>query len=383
MTKQNIVILIGQSHYHGLGLARCFGEKGIFPIGIVIGEHSNLFLESSKYWSVIHRVKTNTEAIELLISEYSNIDPKPVVIPWSDGALMELDNNYNTLKDFFLLSSIKNTQGEITRWMNKERQCEFATILNLPISPAMVVSFPIVTDEIERLQSSFKLPLFLKPVNSCEGSKGDMRIIESWKELKEYCSKLENSGFKHFLVQEYLRINTEIDLMGYCSAKGSSFTISEKLRIWPINGGAACFARTINSDWIMAVANKIVDAIVKFGYEGPFDIDLFQVGDDLYFNEVNWRSSANVYGAKSSGNNYPYLWYLYITGQELIESVKSKNIYYMNEMWDFNYVRNKKLAFFSWLKDYRKSDAYAFKDKNDIKPFFVRLLGGLLRKIGL
>ena len=381
----NKVILIGASHYHGLNLVRCFGEKGIKPYGIIVGEHTVKYVEASRYWENIFSVETDEEAVRLLVDKFGHEKLKPVVIPWSDGATSELDRNFNMLKDRFYLASIKGIEGEIGQWMNKDNQLDFAKQLGLPMSPTKIISIPLVPDEVANLKDSLSLPLFLKPVTSCEGTKKDMRKIHSWEELKEYSLELGNRGFKRILVQEYMNIDMEYDFMGFCSREDISYTVAEKLRSWPTNGGAASFAKVIEVKEKAEFFDSIIAGLKDFGYAGPFDMDIFKVGNKMYFNEVNWRSSANVYAALKNGNNYPYRWYLSVTRQnlnkELPEDSSTSDFYFMNEIWDVRHVLAKEVSLGKWIGDLKKSKAFAFWNSKDTRPFFVQIAGSLKNRL--
>ena len=375
--ERNKVVLIGSSHYHGLNLVRCFGEKGIRPYGIIVGKHAIKFVEASKYWERVFSVNNDEEAIKLLTDKFGHEKLKPVVIPWSDGAALELDRNYNKLKENFYLSSINNIEGEIGKWMNKDNQMEFAKKLGLPMSPTKILLIPLVSAEVEIAKKSLSLPLFLKPVASYECTKKDMRKINSWEELENYAIELKRKGFKRILVQEYMDIDKEYDFMGFCNKEDTAYTVAEKLRSWPANGGAASFARVIDVKEKAFFFDDVIAKLKDFGYYGPFDMDIFLVDNKIYFNEINWRSSANVYAALKSGNNYPYSWFLAVTqlNKELSKKCITKEFYFMNEIWDVRHVLTGYITLGQWIGDLKKSLAFAFWNSKDLKPFFVQFIG--------
>ncbi len=382
--RTNKVVLIGESHYHGLNLLRSFGEAGIKPFGILIGDDPDRFMEASSCWTAVYHAEDNVSAVELLLNEFAGETEKPVVIPWSDGALAALDERLDQLKDHFILSSINGTEGEIGRWMDKKKQAVLGKELGLLVCPTDIVTVPPTEDELQNIAERHSFPVFLKPVDSREGTKKDMRKLNSIEEISDYCVELEQKGFKRILVQDYLNITVELDCMGCCCSEGrSSFTIAEKCRIWPPDGGAACFGRIVPDKSREAVFDSVVKKLSDFGYSGPFDIDFFQVGDKLYFNEINWRSSANVYAAVMVGNNYPYRWYLAATGQpvEIYNGYTGKERFFMNEFWDFHHVLRGRITLMQWLHDKARTDAFAFWNKKDNKPFWARLWGMLAKRL--
>ena len=379
----NKVILIGESHYHGLNLARSFGVEGIKPYGIVVGGKAAGFLEASKYWEKIYPAEDDEAAIHLALELFGHEPEKPLLMPWSDGALFAIDQHLREMRECFLVSSIGDIEGEIGRWMNKKRQAELGQRFGLAVSPTEEVSIPLQDGDIELIKERFSFPLFLKPVDSREGSKNDMRKVSSVEELRECGKELEQKGFPRVLVQEFLNIDVEYDFMGYCHRENCSYSVAVKNRTWPMNGGAACFGKVVAPGKMKSQFDQIVSHLSELGYAGPFDMDLFLVGERLFFNEINWRSSANVYAAVNSGNNYPCLWYRSITGGGHVsaEAYEGSDLYFMNEFWDVHHVLARKVSLAKWLRDVKKTETFAFYNREDRDPFRVRLKSAVKAKI--
>ena len=371
----NKVVLIGESHYHGLGLARSYGIKGIKPYGIVVGSNTPGSIEASRYWKKVYHVADNDMALDLAIRLFGSEAEKPVLLPWSDGALFAVDRRMEELSRYFILSSIRGTAGEIGRQMNKKRQAELAQRFGLTVSPTEEIALPLQEADIERINETMTYPLFLKPVDSREGSKKDMRKISSSEEFLAYSRELQQKGYFRVLVQEYLDIDVEFDLMGFCNGHHYSYTVARKKRTWPISGGAACYGQVISPGEYKAQYENIIRQLASLGYAGPFDLDLFKVGDRLYFNEINWRSSANVFAAVKSGNNYPYEWYRSVTEDSYAPSEDNgpKEIYFMNEFRDYHHVLAKKISVREWMRDVKRTDSFAFSDRSDRRPFQVQI----------
>ena len=389
---KNKVILLGQSHYHGLNLARSFAAQGIKPYGIIIGQHSNRFLEASRSWRKIYHAQSDEEAMKLLEEKFGASKARPVVIPWSDSILALLDRNLDSLSDRFILASVGGKAGGISRLMDKKEQAAWAQELGLHTGPVCILSIPLQEEELGQVEEGFRYPLFLKPVSSCEGTKEDMRRIESVQELRDYCAVLERKGFCRILVQEFMEITTEYDLMGYCSPEGFSYSVAEKLRVWPSGGGAASYGRIIDCRADREYFEDIIRKVAGSGYCGPFDMDLFRVGEEFYFNEINWRSSANVFAADMSGDHYPFWWYLYVTGAGPEGRIPAQWHYtgpyrwFMNEFRDFRHVVHRELSAKAWMEDVKRAEAFAFWNKDDPGPFRANLsdmlLGRLRRRKG-
>ena len=382
--KTGKVILIGKVHYHGLGLARCFGEKGIKPYGIIVGECSDDWMQSSRYWEKLIYVDTDEEALDYLLENFGDSKVPDTVIAWSDASVSCLDLNIDRLKGKFIYASIQNTSGQINAWMQKDKQVELAHILGLPSAQTAILNIPLQKEEYKNLLKKLKFPYILKPVASYEGKKTDIRRIDDSRQLKAYISVLQEKGYHRVLVQEFLEIETEYDFMGYVNNASSAYAVIKKERNWPAVGGSTCFGKIIAASQYEGVFEQIVKKLSDFGYSGMFDMDLFLVNGQMYFNEINWRSSANVFAALACGINYPYEWYLSRTDherEEIIHEYKGEDLYLMNEIWDFRLVQGKYLTFLKWISDVRKTKAFAFYNKNDKKPFIKRIASPVEKKI--
>lgn len=108
----NKIILIGGNHHNGLGLVRSFGVNGIKPLGIIIGNNKkNSFVTKSRYWEKTWVFSSEKEAISFLLGNFKQEIEKPVIIPWSDSAAAEIDNNLDALMPFFIVPSLGGIQG--------------------------------------------------------------------------------------------------------------------------------------------------------------------------------------------------------------------------------------------------------------------------------
>ena len=102
----NKVIIIGGDHYNALGLARVFGVNGVKPYGLLISYSKHKrdnFCYASKYWEQTWFAHDETEALQILMKEFSGEPEKPVLVPSSDGAAIAIDERGAELDQYFLL----------------------------------------------------------------------------------------------------------------------------------------------------------------------------------------------------------------------------------------------------------------------------------------
>ena len=378
--SKNPVILVGGNHYNGLALVRAFARYQIEAYGIIIGEDAaDGFLKDSGCWTRTWFIKEDEELIPCLKRIVPGFSKKPVVIAWSDGAAAEIDRHLDELKEICILPSIDMEQGRLFSAMDKESQIGFAGSCDLKTARSFAVELPAAD-----LPSDIPFPCIGKPIVSCEGDKKDIRKLESEEELKEYLDFLSEKGYERILLQEYLNIETEYDIQGYCHEDKSAFLVTQKVRVWPRVGGPTSYSFTIDEPQLNRIAEKIVGRLQEIRYSGLFDVDVFYAGGQFYFNEINWRSSALGYIAARAGLYYPVLWYCSVTGT-VIEALQREQVVYglysMNEFKDIFHVFSGDLSLPEWTRQYRQCKGFAYKSAQDPKPARKKMSGAFLRKI--
>lgn len=365
----NKVILLGGNHHNGLGLVRSFGRHGIKPYGIIIGNGSeDSFVAKSKFWKKTWSVKTEEDALRIILDSFANETPRPVIIPWSDGAAKIVDTNYDRLSKHFIVPSINNLQGEIFRLMNKEEQILFASSNSLRMLPSKIYK------TCEEKNPMIKFPVILKPVTSVEGKKSDMSICFDIDNFRKSINELKAKGFERILVQKYLDTKTEYLLTGSISDRRYSFSLARNIRQWPPNFGTFSFSETETEDYMKNFCCDVLDRIAKAGYRGPIDIEIFKDGnDELYINEFNWRSSGRNFISKHTHVESAYMYYCDIVGIDYRDKLFNDiSMCIMNEITDIKHVFRKELSFWRWLLDLKKTRSFAVWDLRDPRPAFKR-----------
>lgn len=372
------IILVGGDHYNGLSLARLFGKEGLNPYGIIVRSKSGGgFLRTSKYWKTTWSVKSDEEIIDVLIKHFSCKDPKPVVLPWSDGAAAVIDSNLDLLLDSFVVPSINRTQSRINQLMDKGAQVEFAAECGLDVA----ASTEIKLDSSETGLNRIPFPCIGKPIVSIEGEKGDIRKCETAEELKEYLLYLKEKRYERIFLQEYVSIDTEYDVEGFVSGDYSSFFVEQKVRTWPTIGGPTTYAFSVDDADVNAAVEVIIRQLKTMKYSGLFDVELFRVGDRLLFNEINWRNSAVCFAAIESGVKYPLYWYEAEAGiMPALANPGSYGRYAMCELLDVHNV-GAKVRMTEWLGQLLHCDAYAYYDSSDPLPLTWKIGSGIIRKL--
>ena len=372
----NKVIIIGGDGYHNsLNLARVFGINGVAPYGILVKAGNTKWSNPcslSKYWAKVWLVDNEKEAITFCLQQFKDENEKPVIVPSSDGAELEIDDNLDLLKPYFILPSMKGCQGEISHLMNKYDQIKWAKELGLKIANAEILSL----EDSLPVKTNLNFPLILKPVLSAEGKKQDIRKCDNQEELQKELDLLRFKGYNRILAQEYVNKDYEIELFGAILEKSENnpYLLSKHYREWPSVGGTVCYHEFITDITLRNQAEEILDKIKKTGYVGNIDIELFMVNGQLMLNEVNFRNSGDLYACFTNKVYYPFYSYLDMIGRNPLSYNfgYTNNSTAMDELLDTRHLIYGNLSLKEWFKDWKRCSDFSLYFKGDNKPTFAR-----------
>ena len=370
--KENLnkVIIIGTDHHNVLGTVRSFGVNKIKPYGIIVkNDDSPLWVTKSRYWNKTWVIDSDEKISEILIHYFSEEEHKPVIICCSDGAMSHIDDNLNQLSQYFILPSFNNEQGAITRLMNKEIQSEFLQRNGIKTLESKIIDLSDNLDDY-----SFEYPIILKPVVSIEGDKKDITVCYNQKELIQALYDFESFGYKRILVQPFVTAVVEYQLTGSISKTNISFTVCQNLRQWPVKTGSGSFSRSINSGEVLSFSENTLRKLQMLGFIGPIDIELFEISNEYYVNEINWRSSGRVYVNLANKTYSTFFYYLdSIDPYNVLSSSNDKQFYAINEGTDIrNVFISKTVPFYKWIIQMFMSKSYSLWYCFDLKPAFAR-----------
>ncbi|MGI6423717.1 MAG: ATP-grasp domain-containing protein [Tepidanaerobacteraceae bacterium] len=370
---RNKVIVIGTDHYNTLGVVRSLGEKGI-PIYLILIAQKEAFVNKSKYVTQRWLVDSSEKGIlDILIRNFNNEKYKPIIIPTSDFAVKIIDDNLDMLKAKYITPNIKNTQGKITKLMNKKTMNEIAIKSGLTVPK----TWEIFLNNQYRFPDELTFPCIVKPVCSVEGKKEDIVVCKNQLALKNNLFKLKNS-YNRVLIQEYVDGEDAImvNIAGYIAINRHIIlpAIIEKVREYPLNTGSTSYAKAVKSSVYVKNVNKIYGFLSNLGYSGLFDIDFKFAKNKLYFIEINFRNGASGYALTKAGVNLPYLWYLEASGLNIdkFKNEIDKDFYFMMEFMDIRHVLNGDVKVITWLKDLIRTRSFLFINLKDMKPLLFK-----------
>lgn len=361
----NKAIVIGGDHHNTLGVIRGLGKRGIKPDLVLIVPAAMTFVDASKYIAQKWKINTDDEIADFLISKYKGEKEKPVVICCSDTSSGVIDENSDRLRPYFFLPGAEE-QGRISELMNKKVMADLAIEVGLNIPQTSYLS------GAEQDLSSIKLPCIIKPIVSRKGSKTEISICRTLKELEEY-SKTHN--LCNDQIQQYIDKDFEYQLIGCSTSKEVIIPgLSKILR--PCKGSNTSFLHYTPLEDGFCEIEKCKEFVKRTGYHGLFSIEFLRDKDGQdYFMEINFRNDGNAICVTASGISLPYIWYLDCTGKDYSEEANKKisPVYVMPDMAELRLLRSGEINILQYLSDLMKTDHFMEFDKCDMRPFWKML----------
>lgn len=351
------IIIIGGDHHNTLGIIRSIGETGR-KVSVLIHGVKHSYISSSKYIESICCVKNN-EIISCLLNKYRELDRKPILICTSDIAVSEIDKNYNTLKDYFSCPNVSQRQGELNKYLYKNKVIE------------EISHYGVICPQSKLIQekSIIGFPCLLKPNNSINGTKFDIHVCTNQIELDR---RLEDKI--DYLIQPYLIKNYEICINGLAVKGGTKVIwggVIKKIRE-SLGGTTYAFLES-GGDYLDIPLQGIELFIEHLKYEGMFSVEFIkEKNGKLYFLEMNFRSDATMYAVTKSGINLPSILCNYYDNIPInFEQKQYFPITFAAEMIDFEVVIKNKYNLWHWFLEMKNVDCLFFYNKYDKRPFFA------------
>ena len=153
------IVLVSKDHYNPVGIVRSLGEAGIRPIVVVVKTNPQL-VTKSKYVKKKHIVNNIEEGINLVIKKYTNPNKneKNLILTGDDVTVMNLDANYDRLKDNFYFYNACQT-GRIREYMNKDKLNALAIECGFNVAKTWKVN-------VGDIPADIKFPIMTKAINS-------------------------------------------------------------------------------------------------------------------------------------------------------------------------------------------------------------------------
>ena len=373
--KNQTFLIFGTEHGNPLGLARTLGENGIAPIGIILKAQVPI-VSKCRYWRTCHVVDTVEEGLELLLHKYSDKDRKSFLFSTADEITQVLDAHYDELSPYYYFNSAGQA-GRLSEYMGKANIIRLAQKHGLETADYWEVDRGVIPEGIQ-------YPVITKAVDSfVENWKDCMIICRSEAELK---AAYETLSCPRVLVQRYVDKKNEMTLEGLsvCQGKRSAVAVTISFLYLPKDSYGRYM--TVKPSENKALEEKIFSMLKEIGYEGLFEAE-FLVGqnDELYFLEINFRSSLWNYSATVAGVPLPLVWAQAMLEPEKLDflcQAKAQPFTAMDELNDFrDRVMTHRISFGQWFLDFRGCRCWYYLGKKDPMPMVSMFTGSVSRKL--
>ena len=385
-SSKPLVIVLSRNYSTGLGVIRSLGSAGytVDLIASVKKNGSSVIASCSKYVrksvEVLSR-KIQGDSGEGIIRElmkYAGSGERIVLFPADDYTASIVADNYDALSKHFLIPA---TVGErpipLHKAMDKSRQSELARECGISTISEWVIDLRgdiIIPDDII-------YPCFVKPAQSINGSKSEMRVCSDRGELSEHLGAMKLFfSDREIIVQEYLDIDMEYDLSGLCLDEKIIIPgVIEKTRISKHEQGVTMSGVMLDAEILGDSRQKLENMLRSLHYFGMFDMELFVCGDMLYFNEINLRSGGPNYAYYLCGVNLPDILVKELIGEGHSEAEERLNAFgksfvYEKVAWE-DYIHSH-MSRYELNKCIEDADFTLLADKNDPAPgrsFYKRI----------
>lgn len=360
-------IIFAFDHYNTLGALRSLAEVGINAIMILYGERTKI-VDSSRYLTTFHKVKTVQEGYDLLLRKYGKEPIKPFLYSCDDFVESYLDEHCSELKEkFYFFCGGWGKNGIVTYYMNKE------TISQLAVECGAKVP---KTEKLKRgqLPTTLRYPVITKALMSIKGGwKNDVFICKNEEELKKAYGKIQSEDL---LIEEYIQKKNELCLDGFSINNGTDVCIPYQTTYIRVASGKYGNYMTLEPFSNQVVYEQVKQMLHKVGFSGIFSVEfLIDQNDELYFLEINFRNSTWSYAFTYGGVNLLYEWSKSMLSGKIDNNsmnYRKKPFTAMVETKDFeDFVLTGNISFFKWIKDLRSCDCLFYYHKSDKKPAFI------------
>lgn len=316
--KKKLVVVLSRYYSTGLSIVRSLGEAG-YAIELVVSSYKkgcNAPLLHSRY------VRKYTEVVEKTVKESGYDSPKileallqykgaqsekPVLFPTDDYSVAVIDRNRSQLEEIFIMPTIVGGgDGCILEKSDKVHQSDMARQAGLLTPLEWIIP---LEDKHIPIPKDMVYPCFVKPLASISGYKKEMAQCKDKKALRKHLKELrKHNKNRSVLVQEYLKIEQEIDFSGVCLDQEIIIpAIVKKLNVAKYEKGVTMAGKILPVDSLGELMENIKAMLRLYHYVGMFDMELNVVDGKVYFNEVNLRCGGPNFSYFMSGVNLPAL----------------------------------------------------------------------------
>jgi len=332
------VIVTGHNYASLVTVARCLGSAGYEADVLRVGKRTGNFFKDygrfpeakSRFVSkhVVCGVKDPEVYVRKLVSEFAGED-KALVIPVDDGTAEIIDSHFDTLKEHFILPCAGDRQGGVNALMDKYYQKDLAKKAGLPVPGGFSVE---IKNKTYTLPEGIAYPCFVKPELPFKGRKAYMGKCDTPEELKKILDSAASALDCRMLIEDYVDIEKEYGVVGLAYGEVCVPGIIEKTTVGHgSQAGVTVCGKIHDPSEYPGLAEKLKAFMKLTGFTGMFDIDLYESGGVMYFNELNVRMGGEGAGLLAAGANLPAMYADAVNGKEVDFDISAPAVTFVNE----------------------------------------------------
>ncbi len=374
-------VLIGHNWNSILGIARALGKKG-YEVGAIrtgikhkgnplnrIGTTPEAKSRYIKKYILADSLEPD-DIVHILVSEFGNTETKAVLFPVDDVSAIIIDENMNSLKQYFFMPNVNDTQGGVYRLMDKQLQKELAASSGLKVAEGWKIT---VENSNYSIPGKISYPCYAKADIPFHGRKSVMKKCESREELDLLLSNIANQHDKCvMLVEKYIPVEKEYCVVGLCDKMRVCIPdiIDEVVLGHGVQAGVTGYGRVLDPVRIPELKAKLTLFLTKLDFQGLFTIDILESEGEYYFCELNLRIGGSGIAVLAAGCDLVGKMAEILSGNhpELVDE-KCEEISFVSERPLLN---DYAMGIISW-KQYKsflnQADFRFVYDINDRKPY--------------
>ncbi|MBQ4361842.1 MAG: ATP-grasp domain-containing protein [Lachnospiraceae bacterium] len=316
-------VVLGRNYTSRLGMIRAAGMQDCDVIVVRTANRANTeeYDRASRYVRGYHAVDEQEK--DRLLEVLMGLEPcsggsgKMVLLPTDDVAASFVDTHLNELMTKFHCPHVIGAdplEGAAVRFMDKRFQKGLAAEAGLKSAKGWTLEFD---GQNYTIPEDIVFPCFVKPQTSIRGIKKVMRKCSTREELEKHLEEtaaMQRGTDKRWdlLVEEFIRIEREFDLPGYANGEDVVFPVFFEKGL--IHLGVTGTATLIDSGRFEEARDALVRMASRLNFTGLIDVEMFESGGEIYFNEMNLRLGASGFGLTGYGINLPGLFIRTVTG---------------------------------------------------------------------
>lgn len=375
LNKEKTPVLVAAHNVGALGVIHPLIKNNIDVIAI---SHEKFLIANLKNRGILIDEKNKWfSEIKKIGKEYKSQNPNKKMIFLTDGDLTmdEMVDNYNEIKDLFILPIDENIDGYVNS-TNKSMLPKFIKSVKLPKTyegkeQYNIQDFPVLSKQISSYYRKPKEKVFIS--NNKDELLKNLKILEEiggsvTQEMIEggteslYCITLYRNKYGHIIVGN----------------------IVQKIRELPIVNGTGCCHITVDNNKVLDRAIKVLEdanytgiAMIEFKYSEKYD--------DYCLIEVNGRFPIETNINEKLDNDFILRIYNDMINKsekkEVVFDWNEKKAYWVFTLYDVRSCIKKHINPFKEYKKYRNNNELvdAVRDYND-KVTYKEYKKGLVKK---